>query len=298
MMTSEWRIPLRRVRRFAFWSAVAATSVSGTLLMAGIMASEGFTALEGLILALFVPTFFWINVPFWTAMVGAVLQGLRLHPLTLRRLPRSSEELAQSSETDAAASDPPGGARTALAVPIYNEDPDAVAQRLSIIARSLHAAGLDSWFDVHVLSDTDRPDVAEREEAAWARLQGMHPEIAFHYRRRERNVGRKAGNLAEFCRRCRADYRYLVVLDADSLMSAQTLRALVERMEANPQLALLQTVPLPIRQRTLFGRFVQFAAHLHGPLLATGLAFWQGDVANYWGHNAILRMEQIGRAHV
>ena len=151
MMTSEWRIPLRRVRRFAFWTAVAATSVSGTLLMAGIMASEGFTALEGLILALFVPTFFWINVPFWTAMVGAVLQGLRLHPLTLRRLPSSSEELAQSSETGAAASDPPGGARTALAVPIYNEDPDAVAQRLSIIARSLHTAGLASWFDVCLL---------------------------------------------------------------------------------------------------------------------------------------------------
>lgn len=45
-----------------------------------------------------------------------------------------------------------------------------------------------------------------------------------------------------------------------------------------------------MRQTTFFGRFVQFAAVLYSPMLATGLAFWQTDAANYWGHNAIIRM--------
>jgi membrane glycosyltransferase len=40
----------------------------------------------------------------------------------------------------------------------------------------------------------------------------------------------------------------------------------------------------------MFGRFVQFASRLYSPMLATGLCFWQGSEANYWGHNAIIRV--------
>jgi hypothetical protein len=53
-------------------------------------------------------------------------------------------------------------------------------------------------------------------------------------------------------------------------------------MQANPQAGIIQTVPLPARQDTMFGRFLQFAAGLYGPMLANGLAFWQCDNANYW----------------
>ena len=61
-------------------------------------------------------------------------------------------------------------------------------------------------------------------------------------------------------------------------------------MEANPQAGLIQTVPLPARRTTLFGRCIQFASCLYGPLLAAGQAWWQTDTANYWGHNAIIRV--------
>ncbi|MEC9482313.1 MAG: glucans biosynthesis glucosyltransferase MdoH, partial [Halomonas sp.] len=49
--------------------------------------------------------------------------------------------------------------------------------------------------------------------------------------------------------------------------------------------------PLPVRSNTLFGRFLQFAATLYSPMLAAGQSVWQGDTANYWGHNAIIRIE-------
>ena len=65
---------------------------------------------------------------------------------------------------------------------------------------------------------------------------------------------------------------------------------MVRAMQANPRTGLIQTIPIPVRQTTFFGRFVQFAAVLYSPMLATGLAFWQTDAANYWGHNAIIRM--------
>jgi membrane glycosyltransferase len=119
----------------------------------------------------------------------------------------------------------------------------------------------------------------------------MPAPIRTHYRRRRTNVGRKAGNIAEFCRRWGSRYEYMVVLDADSVMEGATLVELVRLMEQNPDAGLIQTMPLPVRQESLFGRFQQFASAVHGPMLATGLSFWQGDTGNYWGHNAIIRIQ-------
>ena len=82
----------------------------------------------------------------------------------------------------------------------------------------------------------------------------------------------------------------MVVLDADSVMTGSTLVELVRTMEANPSIGLIQTVPIPARRDTLFGRLGQFAACIYSPMLATGQSFWQTDAANYWGHNAIIRV--------
>ncbi len=250
--------------------------------MAAILSSGGMTPLEWVILALFAPTFAWISVAFWNAVVGFGLRVLRLDPLTLRRTSRDGVPL----ETG------PLRARTALAVPARNEAVDAVLARIDEILTSLEVAGHAATFDVHFLSDTADPAASALEERAWARFRDRYAgRSGLYYRRRRTNEGRKAGNLAEFCTRAGHSYRYLVVLDADSVMSGETLVRLVRVMEENPQAGLIQTVPIPTRQETRFGRFVQFAAALYSPLLATGQSFWQGDAANYWGHNAILRME-------
>ena len=53
----------------------------------------------------------------------------------------------------------------------------------------------------------------------------------------------KAGNVEEFVKRWGSRYDYMIVLDADSIMAPQTL-VLVSRMQADPKLGILQTVPM------------------------------------------------------
>ncbi len=284
-MTRSLPIPWIRTRRAVFFGLVAATALGGVWMMARIVAAGGITLLEAGILLLFAPTFTWIVFPFWTAVLGFGLQVLRRDPLTLA----SRSPGPASGDT----ADGGGGrltSRTALAVPIYEEDPSGVAARLSAVLQSLLRTGHAAAFDVHLLSDTRTPSVAAREEAAVAALREAHPSAAIHYRRRARNEGRKAGNLGEFLLRCRDDYDYVVVLDADSLMAGSTLVRLVRTMDRDPGLGLIQTLPLPATPDTLFGRLVRFAASIYGPMLAAGASFWQVDAGNYWGHNAILRL--------
>ena len=50
------------------------------------------------------------------------------------------------------------------------------------------------------------------------------------YRRRHRNVARKAGNIADFCTRWGGSYEHMLVLDADSLMTGETILMLARLM--------------------------------------------------------------------
>ncbi|MDR2612451.1 MAG: glucans biosynthesis glucosyltransferase MdoH [Deltaproteobacteria bacterium] len=109
------------------------------------------------------------------------------------------------------------------------------------------------------------------------------------YRHRQFNLKRKSGNIADFLRRWGACYRYMIVFDADSLMSAESLARLVLAMEARPGVGIIQTPPKAIFSTTPLARVQQFANHLYGPVFAAGLHFWQLGCAQFWGHNAILR---------
>ena len=288
MTGAPLRYPLLRARRWAFLGLVIATTAAGGAMMLRIVGDGGLTLLEAVILGLFVPTFAWIVVPFWTALAGFALRIAKRHPITLERIAGEHDRPERDGGRRPLRPAPRG--RTALAVPVYNEDPRAVAARVSTIAGSLMETGTGDRFHIHILSDTSDAGIARAEEDAWLALQAEHPRMPIFYRRRELNAGRKAGNVGEFCRRCLDDYEYLVVLDADSLMTGDTLVSLALTLDANPDVGLVQTVPLPVRARTLFGRLVQFAGCLYSPLLAAGQSFWQVDAANYWGHNAIIRL--------
>ncbi len=152
-------------------------------------------------------------------------------------------------------------------------------------------------FDLFILSDTTDPEVWLEEELAWAELRQSTPNGRdrglgeLYYRRRPRNTGRKAGNIEDFCERWGPDYRYMVVLDADSVMTGETLLALVERMEDDADCALMQAPPVPVNKSSLFARMQQFAASVYGPVFTVGLAAWAGEDSNYWGHNAIIRVD-------
>ncbi len=182
-----------------------------------------------------------------------------------------------------------GRSRTALLLPIYEEEPDAVFARVRIVLRSLARLGPFDDVDLHVLSDTRSEAVAAAERAAWDRLDADVPGRT-SYRRRPLNTGRKAGNIGEFLDRCGSHYDFAVVLDADSLMSGSAIRRLIRLMEEHPRIGLIQTVSYAMGRDTLFARIQQFAVRLYAPLSLRGLEFWQGPEGSYWGHNAIVRI--------
>jgi membrane glycosyltransferase len=177
---------------------------------------------------------------------------------------------------------------TALLMPVRNEDVDDVAALLGAMRADLHARGADAEFDIFVLSDTRDAALAAAEREAVSRLRAA-PGCRVFYRQRDENSGRKAGNIAEWVRRFGAAYEAFLILDADSLMSGDTLRRLVATMHASPQAGLLQTVPVLQGGQTIFARLQAFASRVYGPILAAGAAAWHGADGNYWGHNALIR---------
>jgi membrane glycosyltransferase len=185
---------------------------------------------------------------------------------------------------------PSGRSRTALVMPIHQEEPRAVFAAIEVMARAINDARLRN-IDLFVLSDTQDPAIAAEEVRAFTALRARAAAgCALHYRRRTTNTGRKVGNLAEFCATWGGSYDYMIVLDADSLMGAGAIATLIGLMDANPGTGMVQTVPYPVGRETLFARVQQFSARLYTPMLVEGLTFWQEGDGNYWGHNAIVRI--------
>jgi membrane glycosyltransferase len=273
-------LPHKSLRRWLFSILSLITSALGVYMMYEILSANELTALETVILMLFALSFSWLAISFWSGFIGFVLQLFRIDPLSLTRQKKLTAELL------------PITTRTAVVMPVYNEDTHRIIAGFEATLRSLEKTGELSHFDFFMLSDTTKLDIAQAERDAWQQLTERLGDLSkqVFYRRREKNIGRKVGNLAEFCQRWGSNYEQMIVLDADSVMTGECLLTLVRQMQANPRVGLIQTVPIPVRQTTFFGRFVQFAAVLYSPMLATGLAFWQTDAANYWGHNAIIRL--------
>ncbi|MBD3585687.1 glucans biosynthesis glucosyltransferase MdoH [Salinimonas sp. HHU 13199] len=271
----------RRFRLIIMLLLVLPTAALATYSLFEIFRPNQLTALEAGQLILAVTLFVWLSMAFWTAIIGFVLKLLRIDPLSLRR------------ELKPVATDAPLKKRHAIIMPVYNEDTRRIMVGFEACVREMLATPDADKFDFYMLSDTRDAELAKAERESWQALEKRITEARgrLFYRRREKNIGRKVGNVTDFCERWGAQYEGMIVLDADSVMSGTRMRDLARRLEFNDDVALIQTIPMPVRQHSFFGRFVQFAAHLYSPMLATGLSFWQTDSANYWGHNAIIRIE-------
>ncbi|HJE25908.1 MAG TPA: glucans biosynthesis glucosyltransferase MdoH [Methylorubrum populi] len=274
-----------RLRRLALALPTMATAA---LIAALAVAAYGppDTWLGRGVLGLFVVLMAWQSFTAWQYIYGlvAALMGDR----ALSALERRAATISTR---------PTGLSRTAAVVAIHAEDPIAVFSAIRVMARSLQREGGDgSDIDIFVLSDTREGAISAVEEhefariQAWARREGRGmPRI--RYRRRTENTGRKAGNIAEFCETYGPEYDFMIVLDADSLMTGAAMRRLARLMEENPRLGLIQTVSYAAGRDTLFARIQQFAVRLYAPLSLRCLETWQGPDGSYWGHNAILRVE-------
>ncbi len=161
-------------------------------------------------------------------------------------------------------------------MPICNEDVSRVFAGLRATWESVKATGNAAHFDVYILSDSYNPDICVAEQKAWMELIAeVQGEGQIFYRRRRRRMKRKSGNIDDFCRRWGNQYSYMVVLDADSVMSGECLSGLVRLMEANPNAGIIQSSPKASGMDTLYARCQQFATRVYGPLFTAGLHFWQ-----------------------
>ena len=277
----HWRRTARR-HRWLILALVTLPTVAAGYYMERLLPDYLPAVLNAAMILMFMVLFAWIALGFWTGVIG-------FWCLLRRRGRWRITAAAGGAELDP-------GARCALLIPICNEDVDRVADGLRAMYRSLLATGEIERFDFFLLSDTSDPDTWIQEEVAWERLRGeLGAERRLFYRHRRVNLKRKSGNVSDFCRRWGENYRYMIALDADSLMSGESVVRLVALMEATPAAALIQTVPLVINGETFFGRMQQFANRFYTPLFAAGLNFWLMGDANYWGHNAIIRLAPFMR---
>lgn len=266
---------------FVFFSIMLAITGVGAYLMADYLWGIGWTFSSGVLWFLFVILFGYLAFGFTHAFVGFVLR--RLH-LSYGKMP----EPPAAVEPEIAAE----RARVAVIIPVYNEQVDRVFAGIRAIYESvMQQPGRDA-FDFFILSDSNQPQQWISEEAAWVKLQReLNAQDRIFYRRRPDNVGKKSGNVSDFCRTWGDHYTYMLVLDADSIMSGETLVELLRRMEANPHVGLIQTAPGIVGGESLFGRMQQFANRLYGAVFMEGLGFWQQNGGNFWGHNAIIRIK-------
>jgi membrane glycosyltransferase len=246
----------------------------GVYEMLGIVEFSKMTMLQGVMVFFFAVTLAWIAFGASSAVAGLLV------PLPK---PRNQASLA--------------GSRTALLMPIYNEDPAHTTAGLQAMAEALAQAGAAQHFEIVIISDSTQVDAWINETLAVDRLRReLRDVMPVWYRRRWHNTGRKAGNVEEFVKRWGGRYDYMIVLDADSLMSAETLIELVRRMQADAHLGILQTVPMLHGHYSLFSRIQQFAGRVYGGIIARGVAAWSGNEGNYWGHNAIIRVSAFAEA--
>ena len=258
-----------RLIRAAALTTAGLASLGGAALYLRFISEDGTSVIDWLRVSLFALTAFWL---LWGGVTG--LLG------TLSPTPRPR-----------AIDGPPPAGLTAILVPIYNEDPAETFSRVAAMNRSLIAAGVAERFHFAILSDSTDLAIAA-EEASWFEQLLREPmsEGRLFYRRRQRNIGKKAGNIEDFVQRSGAAYDYALILDADSLMDGATMAAMARRMDAEPELGLLQTVPAVIRAESLFGRMMAFSSAYLSPYFARGTSRMQDGEGPYWGHNAIVRM--------
>ncbi len=199
--------------------------------------------------------------------------------------------LSRDERTWDAPREAPFTGRAAVLVPICNEDAAATFARILAMDVELSLTGLRPQVDIAILSDTRAEAVAAEEWRCFQRLLAeTGGEGRIFYRRRSSPKGRKAGNIEEFVRRYGAAYEMAVILDADSLMTGDTIARMLGRMAAEPRLALLQSAPAIVGARSRFGRMIAFGSAFHGPVFARGLARLQGRTGPFWGHNAVVRL--------
>jgi membrane glycosyltransferase len=261
-----WQSAANR-RRAVFAALTLAWTVMAAMMFSHLQPETGNPWLQAGQLVLFVTLSAWVLTGFVTALMGFWVSLF------------GDQHTLRAADVRGHAMNPE--ARTAIIMPICNEDVATVFAGLRATCDSLAATGEAQVFDVFVLSDSHDPAIQRAERAAWENLrselatQNGRASVEVYYRLRTRRTHRKAGNVADFCRRWGRDYRYMVVLDADSVMSGNCLVDMVKLMEAHPRAGIIQTATQAVGHATLHAQNARLMAEpgihrVHRSMFAIG----------------------------
>jgi membrane glycosyltransferase len=272
-------VPLGR-RQALFFTLVGLSLIGLVWLCVVALSVGGFGAVDYVLVALFAVTLPWTVISFWNATIGLLIMRFAPDPV-VAVLPIAGRVRG----------DEPITASTAILVCIRNEPPAQVTRCLAPMVQGLAGPGVGERFQLYVLSDTSDPTIAAAEEECFAALaKSWRDRIAVTYRRRAHNAGFKGGNIRDFCDRWGSKHDFALVLDADSVMTANAVLRLVRIMQVAPRLGILQSLVIGMPSMSAFARLFQFGMRLSMRSYTIGSAWWQGDCGPYWGHNAIIRL--------
>lgn len=179
--------------------------------------------------------------------------------------------------------------RIAILLPVYQEEPRRVAAAIGAMWEDLRAHADAHRFDFFFLSDSRTLGAVVKEEWVTHVLTERYPDARIYYRNRASNFAAKMGNISDFLRRWGENYKYMVVLDADSIMPADALVRMARMMEGNPRAGLIQADLVMVLRKTLYARLLQFMSALTSKLTTYGSYYLYMGQGTFWGHNAIIR---------
>ena len=240
--------------------------------------AEGVNGLELSIMFLTSFAFVWIAMSVGFALTGALV-------LALKKIFKTQQKTT------------PKPLHVALLAPIFNEQPATVFANGLAALQDLLNSETSHTYSLYFLSDSNDPEIRAQElEVLKIAREQLPADTQVFYRNRTNNLGRKAGNIADWCRRWGASHDAFLVLDADSLMSADCINSLADELGRDPAVALAQSLPRLVEGRSIFARVQQFASSTYGGTLAAGIARVYGNQSSYWGHNAMIRTRAFARS--
>lgn len=140
-------------------------------------------------------------------------------------------------------------ARTAVLWCLKNEK-DGICERVAYAVSGNRHRDIDFW----ILSDSD--EMLEGSEREIFSGVSSRTGVPIYYRRREKRIERKQGNIKEWLLEHHTDYRYFFVCDADSIIPPGAVRCLIEMAEhpRNKDIAIFQASIDIAHAKTLFAR--------------------------------------------
>ncbi len=267
-------------RLFSFWGMVNLVSGFGMYIYYEFLTFRQFDWIDAFLLFTFSLLFLHLSYGACIALFG-FFQSLKGGDPYRCRL--NEDELKSISLNSAP---------VAVIIPVYNENPDEVFVRIAKMFNELNTFEDSKSFDFFILSDTNKTHIWIQEETKFFDLLNQTDGFGrIYYRRRKSNTNGKSGNVSDFCRRYGKNYRYMIVLDADSYMDASSMLLLAKKMEAEPTIGILQTNPIIYKIQTYFQKLFQNSQFLFSKYYLSGASYWQMNSSSFWGHNAIIRLE-------